>query len=226
MLVDKLDATTLWGMHVQSQTINIGGVPPTNYGWQAVPSHRPSWLFWTGGSSAPSPNNYPAVEFYPAGSAALNSTALGRAILPNTGNLAFSFDCWLLRSAQSLAHVIESDVILVIGGMKYNLSGQRHIDTGQIDIGDWSDTGIRTGVLTPNERHEVKWTYSFDVTKKVCSVVSYQCDSTLSMVGSPRNMPATACNWPDGAYIQFQLGSLPAGGAWAERIDDVELTWW
>jgi hypothetical protein len=164
--------------------------------------------------------------FYPAVSAASDATALGRAIPTNTGHLQFCFDQWVNEGAALGANVYETDAILVLGGFKYNLSGQRHNATGEIDDGNWTDTGLRVGLLTPNIKHRIKWTYTFDTTKKVCSVYSYECDGAAWEIAAKfQNISATPCDWTPGAYIQIQLGSLPIGLPWAMRIGSPRLKW-
>ena len=223
MIIDHIPADTQFSSHTQADGSNIGGMPPVWWSGTPIPGKHRSWLFETSGSTDKTGKGFPAVEFYPAKSSFANDTAIGRPILPNSGNLQLCFDLLIDDRAVAAAHVFETDIILVISGLKYNFSGQRHNVTGQIDIGNWTDTGLRLGMLTPNRRHKVKWTYGFG--KEMWWVVSYECDSIVSPINS-KPTSATTCNWPDGAYNQFQLGSLPGGLPWAMRIGRPRHNWW
>ena len=115
-------------------------------------------------------------------------------------------------------------MLVVQNALKFNLSGQRHIATGQIDIGNWTDTGIRAGALAPNVKHKVRWQYGLSA--KNCSVLTYTCDGvTYPIPVKLQNMPATPTNWATGVYIQIQMGSLPNATPWAEQITDLRLEW-
>jgi hypothetical protein len=225
MLIDRLDPTTLWGVHVNTAATPIGGVPPLAYGSRLVPAKKTTLLCWTSGNSQP--GSYPAVEFYPAQAGVLNGVAEPRQIPVNTGNVSLSYGLDIDAGTPTNANVIETDLLIVTGGMKYNLSGQRHVATGQIDIGNWTSTGLLLGALKPNVQHKVKWAYSFNLTAKTCSVVSYECDKMVSQVPtSLGNMPATASNWTPGVYVQVQLGSLPAGAPWSILVSNLKISWW
>ena len=227
MLIQTIDKTTLWGWHYNSTVTPIGGVPPLESNCVSVPGKDASWVFSTSGNSQPSPKNYPAVEFYPSSSAVFNGTAIPFPISQNTGNVSFEYDLTIDENTTANANVIETDLLIVTGGMKYNLSGQRHVATGQIDIGNWTPTTLLLGALTANVKHRVKWTYSFDVTEKTCSVLSYECDEVVNPITTTLNMPAIDCNWPEGVYVQVQLGSLPAGLSWSIKIGSTpEIAWW
>ena len=154
MLIDRLDPTTPFGFHIPSDGSQIGGTDPTQYGVFALLGEEPGWQFFTGGSVTP--GGYPSVLFYPAVSSTLAATAALRTILPNTGSLALAFDLVVGNAAAIGGNVIETDVLVVQNALKFNLSGQRHIATGQIDIGNWTDTGIRAGALAPNVKHKVR----------------------------------------------------------------------
>ncbi len=232
MLIDRLDAATPFSFHAQSDGSNIGGVDPAAYGIQPLPAPVPSWLAWTSGTTKA--GGYPAVEFYPAASPSRNAKALPRPILPNSGNLALSFSAMLSASAAQGGNVFETDILLVAEDRKHNLSGQRHIQKdakglyGQIDIGNWTDTGLRAGPFRPSIAHPIRWVYSFDLAAGKCSVISYSADGqVLEVPAALGGMPAEPCSWPEGVYIQLpQLGSLPSAEPWCAIISEPQLEWW
>jgi hypothetical protein len=130
-------------------------------------------------------------------------------------------------AALTAANVIESDLITVAGGFKLNLSGQRHVATGEIGDGNWTDTGLMLGPLTALAPHSIIWTYSFNTVTNVCSVVSYTCDGVVfPMAAKFQNVVAEACDWTTGAYIQIRLGSLPAASRWENEVSDITIDDW
>lgn len=220
MFIDSGILRSPLSTHVQSDGSNIGGCDPASYGFVSLPG--PDGGVYMHSQGTTKPGGYPAWMLYP--------TQL-RPVLPNTGNLEFSFDLIVDEANSTAANVRETDVILVTGGYKYNFSGQQNItEGGMIQIadskGNWVDTGIKLGILSPNVRHSLSWKYSFDTTKHTGSVVSFALDGVgYSIPTSLQNIPASVCNWTEGAYPQFQMGSLPAGVYWSTILSDVVLTW-
>jgi hypothetical protein len=218
--VDENIQTLPMKSHVQSDGSDIGGVDPASYGSYIVPGKRPSLLMWTEGTTKA--GAYPAWLLHPA---------TARPILPNTGNLAFEFDLTIDSSTPAAANVIETDTVLVVGGFKYNLSGQRKIE-GELMVGagaaGWAVVpAVTLSALVPNQRHKIVWTYSFNETKRTCSVISYAIDGLVFPVPvALQNVAAVACSWPEGVYAQFQMGTLPAGNFWSQVIGDVKYRWW
>lgn len=220
----SFDRETLFGWHTD---LSIGPVPPASFGWKAIPGKNMSWLFWTQGSGDPEGKKYPAVEFYSSMFAAKDSTALGLPIQTGKSQFSLCYDLTVSDEAIANGSVIETDIILVDeNGFKHNLSLQRHIATGQIDIGNWTDTTIRAGSLTADVRIKIKIDYSFDRVLKICSVLGYSDGTYYPIPARFQKMPATACNWAKGRlYDQWQLGSKPAGLPWAIKITNPEVVW-
>lgn len=220
MITQKLDLTKAWPSHVQSDGSNIGGVDPAIYSCLPIPGKKPALLLATSGNSKP-PSGYPAVEWYQH----------PLPIPQNTGNLQFIFDLTVDSNTLTAANVIETDTLIITNGHKFNLSGQRHVASGQIDVADanghWADTGIRAGALVPNVKIRIVWTYTYDPVKMVCSVVSYACNGVVYPVpANLQNVPASASTWSVGVMPQFQMGSLPAGNPWSEKISGVKYRGW
>lgn len=218
-IVQHLDRNTTW---FAQTTRDIAPVAPESYRVDAIPGKHPSWLFQTAGTLDPAKKLYPGVLFAPGA----NSKATPLPIPPNSGPVSLRFDMWPDEGVDT-ANVFESDLLIVTGGFKYNLSGQRHAVSGQIDIGNWTDTGIEAGPMEPNEKCTIRWDYAFDTAKKVCSVRHYAADESIYAIpASLQNMAALPCNWEEGAYIQIQLGSLPSGAPWSMRLGRIRLEWW
>jgi hypothetical protein len=214
----ELDASTTL---IAQTGPTIAPVAPASFSVTPIPGKRPGWLFETSGTMDPAKAKYPGVLFSPG--AAGKSVPLP--IPPNTGYLALCFDLWQSASMQAAANARETDVLVVRDGLKFNLSGQVVIPTGAIEIGNWTDTQLRAFPLSPNRRHKIKWTYS--ITPTACSVLSYEQDGSVYQVPAKYGgMAATPCNWLPGAYIQIQLGSLPAGLPWSQRLGRIRLKWW
>lgn len=220
MITQELDSNTTW--IAQAGPANgISPVAPLAYSVTPIPSKRPGWEFETSGTIDPMHKLYPGVLFSPR--------ALGKSaplpIPPNTGNVALCFDLWQGGSMQAAANARETDLLIVQNGLKFNLSGQVVIPTGAVEIGNWTDTGLRVPSLSANRRHKIRWTYNF--TPTACSVLSYEQDGSVYQVPAKLGgMAATPCNWLPGAYIQIQLGSLPAGLPWSQRLGRIRLKWW
>ncbi|HMG85593.1 MAG TPA: hypothetical protein VK574_07610 [Terracidiphilus sp.] len=221
MYIDSnLQAISPFISHVQSDGSQIGGIDPLDYGATPIPGMPRALLLRTSGNSDKTGKQYPAW---------LWSTA-PRPILPNTGRFQMSYDFRIGGNLQG-ANVFETDTILIAvcaDGVKrkFNLSLQRHIATGQIDIGNWTDTTLRAGALSQNTKHKVVIYYSFDLTKNVCSVLAYSCDGIpQSVPANLQNMPATQSTWAVGAIPQVQLGSLPNGLPWQVKLSKLRYRW-
>lgn len=220
MITQKLNLATPWPSHTQADGSNVGGVPPITYSFLPIPGKKPAALLSTSGNSQP-PSGYPAAEWY--------QHALP--LQANTGNLQFIFDLTVDANTLTAANVIETDTLIITAGHKFNLSGQRHVATGQIDVADaaghWVDTGIRAGAFVPGFKNKVIWTYVFDPVKFIGSVVSYACNGIVYPVpANLQNVPASTSTWAAGVMPQFQMGSLPAGNPWSEKITNAKYRYW
>lgn len=201
---------------------DIAPCAPQYAGWKTIPGSH-NVLAFTEGTTDPEAKKYPGVLFSPAEGGHVAPRAIGE----NTGHCSLSVGFTIGADGIANGNVFETDLILVTNGLKFNLSGQRHIADGRIDIGNWTDTTLRAGAIQADRFYVALWTYSFNVKGKTCSVASYSDTSFMGIVpGKCADMPATPCDWKEGAYLQIQLGSKPAGLPWQVRIGDISLRWW
>ncbi len=205
--------------HVQSDGSSIGGVDPASYSAKSVIGKKNALLLSTSGTTQL--GKYPAFMWYCA----------PRAVPPNTGRLTMKYK-FKVRGGLVGINVFETDTILILkcaDGVvrKFNLSLQRHAANGQIDIGNWTDSGIRMTPLALNFTYKISVAYSFDVVKNVCSVLSYadNVSGAKAVPAALQNMPATPSNWAVGAIPQVQLGSLPSAQPWQVKIWDHQYIW-
>lgn len=201
-------------LRTQTQ-IPIGGVAPQSYGMQIIPGTDESLLLWTEGNNG-GPQDYPAVMWNPV---------TPRPILPNTGNLKMSYTMTLGGNLLG-ANVFETDTLIVVNGMKFNLSGQYRQSSGFMVVnaaGGWVDTGITFGPLLTDIPYAVEWEYQFASESSVIAI-SVNNDRLL-VPATLQNIAAQASNWTPGAYPQIQLGSVPSAQAWSMKIDDLMYEW-
>lgn len=202
--------------HVPSDGSGIGGVDPLNFGSHlSVGTNTDGGLLmYTAGNGGPS-TEYPAWMWYPDSP---------RPILPNTGKLSLSYALSLYGSAYN---AIETDTILVIGGKKFNLSGQNQAQEGfQIAnaAGAWMNVGFDPVSLLDGGEHAV--TFSYEFSEDASSVVSIQVDETLYAVPEfLQNVPAEESTWETGAYVQLQMSSVPTAPWWMAKFRKLQLTW-
>jgi hypothetical protein len=201
-------------------TIPIGGCPPLEYGAQVIPGKHQSLFLWTEGTTNPA--EYPAVMWNPASP---------RPILPNSGNVSQSFK-YAVGGNLAGMNVLETDLILVIAGYKYNGSCQFQQGQGYQVVdssGDWVPTGINPiGKLTPNLPYSTEVSYAFDLLNHTLSVTTIAVNGVPFPVNSstPQKVPAQMSTWLPGAYSQIQLGSVPSAQGWSAKLKDLTLNWW
>lgn len=204
--------------HVQSDGTNIGGVDPLDYGYTPIPGGDQSLLLRTSGNSDKTGKGYPAWLW----------SVRPRPMLTFSGRFYMSYS-FAIGGNLAGANVFETDTILIAtcndGKVrKFNLSLQRHVSSGQIDVGDWTDTGIRLGPIAPDVPHKVGIQYAYDLTKNTCAVLSYEFDGAVIVVKNGQQA-ATESNWSLGAIPQIQLGSMPAAYAWQVKLWDLQYGW-
>jgi hypothetical protein len=202
--------------HTQADGSNIGGVPPASYGLQLVPGKHRSLLMWTQGNTG-KPTDYPAWMAYPA---------TPRPILPNTGKLRVEMEYALGGNLAGL-NAVETDVLIVMNGLKFNRSFQyvQGIGFEIADVnGNWLPTGINPGSLVANKRYSVAFDNVFDA--KTSSTTSFERDGVVYFVPvSLQMVPAKPTNWkPDGVYVQMQMSSLPNGLPWSLKLK-LNIAW-
>jgi len=201
---------------VQSDGSQIGGTDPAQYGCYVVPGAEPALLLYTSGTTVKG-GAWPAAEWY----------LPPQPVQLNTGHFSLEYQLLVGAAMQTAGNVFETDTILIYQGYKYNLSLQRHTTDGRIDIGNWTDTGLRLKALQPNTAYDVVIAYEFDTTKHTCSVLSYAVGDETSIIPARlRGMAATKTTWAEGALPQVQMGSLPAGDPWSVLLKNVKFRWW
>lgn len=219
-------------IHTQPFTAQTGPTiapcAPASFGQLIVPGDD-SLLLYAEGSADPAGKLYPGVLFCPGA----HGGSQPRPMLPNTGNVALSFTFTMTAASIANGHVQETDAIFIIGGYKYNGSLQRHIATGQIDIGNWTNTGTMMGVITPEIEHQVEIQYAINVGNKTISVLSYTCDEVAGSIPSTLAQAAVLSNWlgtVDGSTgavnLQFQIGLQQNGAPVTIKYSDISLRYW
>jgi len=207
-------------IHVQSDGSNIGGVDPAHYSYQIVPDTvNQGLLLNTAGTTQQ--GKYPAWLW----------GAHPRPIKSTSGKFSLSYSAIFGGDLRGM-NVFETDTILISQcadgkRRKFNLSLQRHATTGQIDIGNWTNTKIMTGPIQRETNYNVRIDYSWNAVKNICSVVTYELNSVRYEIPlALQNMPATDTNWSIGALPQIQLGSLPSAQAWNVKISKLDYWWY
>jgi hypothetical protein len=207
--------------HVASDGSGIGGVDPKVYSAEVIPGRKQSLLLTTSGSTDPTSKGYPAWMWYPAAA---------RPILPNTGNLRLSFRCTVGGNLSGL-NTVETDVLIVQAGLMMNRSLQ-HVQSGkgagfQIanQAGGWAATGLNPGPFVANQQYTLSFDNFFN--GKDSSTTQIVQDGEQFLVPPNLQMiPSSPTSWPDGVYLQVQLGSMPNGLPWSLKLADMKLCWW
>jgi hypothetical protein len=219
MLIDELDETTVWEQHLGG-TAGIGGVAPKSASITLVPDDHASWLMQIAGNAAP-PNGFPCNMFFTT-----------RPIYSTTG-CTREFELTLSGSAPTCAQVYECDGMFPMtcsdGKIRmFNGSVQYLNGVGWMVVnaaGSWVATGINPK-MGPG-KHKISITHTWSLTANTMSVTSITTDGVQGLV--PAALQKVACaisTWPpEQVNIQFQTGSLPAGGTWSMRPGKVRNIW-
>jgi hypothetical protein len=197
-------------------TPDIAPVAPAYFKPTLLPDD--SLLLEASGTADPAKQKYPGVLFCPGA----NGRATPRPILPNTGNMAHSFEVCVSGNG----HVLETDVKIVQGGLMFDGSLQRVLATGEIDLGaKWVDSGIsHLGALAPGW-HKTRVAYA--LTAKAIQVVSYECDGIVHPIApAVGTFAATPSTWLSAAYPQLQIGLFPTGDQAAAMYRNQQFEWW
>ena len=232
-----IPATALTDPAIHQQSIialsdsTIAPCAPANSGSLTIPADS-SLLLYASGTQDTQGKLYPGVLFCPGA----GGVAQPRPMLPNSGNVALSFTFAMTADSVANGNVQETDILVVRDGWMYNLSLQRVLASGEIDIivdGIWKDTGLRV-LPAPDAEHTVQIVYAIDDVAHTGSVVAFLCDGTTHAVPAAlQKQPATSCTWlatvdgSDGAvYVQLQIGLMPAGEPVAIRYGALSLRYW
>jgi hypothetical protein len=223
MITDRNIHTVAFKTHTQSDGSMIGGISPASYSALTIPGPDHALLLSTSGNTDPQGKQYPAWMWYPAAV---------RPVLPNTGNCSATWRSCVSGNLSAI-NVNETDVIFVINKMKYNGSVQRQATQGYMianSAGGWVPTGFKVGQFVADQERVMQATYLIDTVGKTISVTEVSDGVAFLVPSTLQKVPATAFpagqEWPDGAYVQAQQGSMPSGLAWLWLISDIELSWW
>ena len=115
--------------------------------------------------------------------------------------------------------------------MKYNLSGETHVRTGQIDVGalaaGWIDSGVRMGSMAADVVYHEERTYTFDVVAKTCQMTSCSRNENVWPIPATTQIKAEPSTWTNGIILlQIQFGNFPAGLPIVLKIQNCKLYVW
>jgi hypothetical protein len=203
--------------HVNSDGSGIGGVDPLFYGSHLCvgPEAHESLLLYSEGNTGTA-EDYPAWMWY---------LTTPRPILPNTGRLMLTYDFSLYGAD---FNTFETDILPVVGGKKYQGSGQYVKGVGfqtTNAAGQWVTVGFDpVANLLDTGRHTVSWFYELDTVGETMSTTAIVFDSKSFQVAVNQKIPATPTNWADNTVtLQLQLGSTPAAPWWMARVSKLGL---
>lgn len=208
MIIDaELEKRADWEKKVGA---DIGGVSPTSYGWNQWPD---------------------CMKFYTSGKAYSDwLAALHRPVLPNTGNLALSFDLMTDSFAPQCAQAIEFDTRVSLAGMNYNFSAQVNYALGGVlqlsdAKGNWQDTDFRPGKFLPFVWTPIRMVYQFDTHLQIYATVEVRIG--LQRWKSPTKIALAPLplNWEDSCSLQIQQDLGSTGGAFAIYIRNAQYEW-
>jgi hypothetical protein len=219
MLIDELDETTVWSQHLGG-TNDIGGVAPISASIALVPDTHASWLMAISGNSAP-PDGFPCNMFYTS-----------RTIYSATGCVR-EFDLFVDENAPAEAQLYECDGMFPMtcsdGKIRmFNGSTQYVNGTGWMVVnaaGDWEAIDFNPK-MAPGW-HKIRIEHEWSLTANTMSTPSITTDGVTGQ--TPAALLNVACEistWAAGKVnLQFQTGSLPAGGSWTMRPRKVRIIW-
>lgn len=222
-LIDDLSDAT-WLMH-DGGTNGIGGVANISRSLTPIPGENAMVLSVEGNASpnASSPT-YPATMWYAE-----------RGVNGKNG-VTLEFEMAVSDSAVEAANVVESDVMMAAvcadGKTRlFNMSAQYKSGTGWMVVdatGKWVATGLNPN-LGVSVKYDIEIHWTFDLVK---NMRTFQGVTVAGLFDEPpatfvSTIPATIPDppWATTANVQFQLGSLPNGLPWSERIGKVKLRW-
>jgi hypothetical protein len=210
----NLELSTQWRTNVGA---GIGGVAPTDYQYEPLPSPLGSWMeFYTNGPA------YSDVLF-----------GLTRPIMPNTGILSLQFDLVVSPESLTVAQALEFDVVLIGPDLFKYLFGMQiaYIGGGVLQIsnpaGAWQGTNITTGKLSLETVHHVQCLYSFDFATHAYTFLAVSIDDqAYTIPAGVGSMTAALSNWaPNIAIVQVQLDIGASGGTYRTWMKNLELVW-
>jgi hypothetical protein len=212
----QLESQAGWELHTGS---DIGGVTPTSYGTYQAGGIRVFYI-----------SNPPGANWL---------AALHRPVVqPNTGKLSLSFDLMVDDNVSLLAQALEFDTRVSVVGDNYNHSSQlNYAEGGMWQISDgtqlpgtakWVDTGFRYGKLLPDVWNQLKFEYSFDITKKVYSTVAISVNGVRFLIPpNLQNLKPTRPTplWADSCNLQVQLDQNSGSGEFSTWMRNIQYSW-
>ena len=208
ILYPNLEAAPDWQVLTGS---NIGGISPDKFGINQKPGY---------------------IEFYTVGKPYADFlAALHLPLQPNVQNLSLQFELCLDGVAAYCAQALEFDTRVSIAGWNYNFSSQiNYEEVGMLQIvnaaGKWIDTGGVPGILPAHTWIPFKYTYTFDTTKHVFSLVAATINGNAYTIPSAlKNVAASTLDWADSCSLQVQLDLNSGGGAFSHRMRNIQYAW-
>ena len=203
-----IDFTAAWGTHISTDGSGIASPTtpvPSKYGLTKGPSfHSDAFLFTTEG---------PAWAVW-------EGFTLAKITQPTTPfALQLSFDLMADANFVKHSHLVETDTIFCSAdGFNSNLSIQRRMDTGMMQIadqnGNWVDSGFVPPVLTPDAWHSHTFRYLIDPVRYTAGTQAMVIDGQLFIVPQRlQGLRAVKQGWTPGALFQAQSCLNETGGA-------------
>jgi hypothetical protein len=197
---------------------NIGGVEAASESCDQL-SKKPATIFTIQGRKAP---GIPMVDWYQT-----------LPLISRANRLTLEYDLWVDDRVAAQAWAQERDFKLTWLGRTGNLSFERVVRTGQLQIsgagGQWLDVpGAIVPTLDPTVSHHFEHRYAFDVLKGwVYSHLAINVDGEeFDIPPSMQNLPFLQTGWSNGALFQFQQDAVPdlEDPGFSETLDNCTAT--
>ena len=214
-----IDPNTPWLTHISTDGSGIASPTtpvPTKYGvTYAPPFHSDAYLFETVG---------PAWSVWEA-------YQLEKITQPSVQfSLQLSFDLMVDANFVKHSHLVETDTIFCSAdGFNSNLSIQRRMDTGQMQLadqkGNWVDSGFIPPVLTPDNWHNHLFRYLIDPVRHTGGTQAMVIDGVLFIVPTRlQGLLAEHKGWTPGALLQIQSCLNETGGASSFMMRNIQYS--
>ena len=214
-----IDQTAIWGTHVPSDKSGIADPrttpDPAKYGMTKGPSfHSDAFLFATEGPAWAVWEGYSLVAVATPKSAPFA--------------LQLSFDLMVDANFVKHSHLVETDTIWCSpDGFNSNLSIQRRMDTGMMQVadqqGNWADSGFIPPPLTPDVYHPHLFRYLIDPVRHTGGTQAMVIDGVLFIVPTRlQGLLAEHKGWTPGALLQIQSCLNETGGTSSFMLRNIQ----
>ena len=204
-----IDFSAVFGTHISTDGSGIASPTtpvPTKYGITKGPSFNgdaflfategPAWCVWEGFTQA-------------------------KIVAPTTAPFALqlSFDLMVDANFMKHSHLVETDTIFCSAdGFNSNLSIQRRMDTGMMQVadqnGNWAESGFIPPPLTPDVYHPHLFRYLIDPVRYTAGTQAMVIDGQLFILPQRlQGLHAVKQGWTPGALFQAQSCLNETGGA-------------